>query len=125
MSSLTVVRSTTPQQSAAVAPSRRRLRVTARGRRTLLLVAVLLLLGAFAVGRAGSSQATAEPAAAPSLTAVTVQEGDTLWAVARRVAPDRDPRDLIAQIRRLNDLPSSSLQVGRQLVLPAVVQSAA
>jgi hypothetical protein len=112
------------QEPHAAGP-RRRLRVTARGRRTVLLVVVLLLLGAFAVGRAASSQATAAPAAAPALSEVTVQEGDTLWEVARRVAPDRDPRELIAQIRRLNDLPSSSLQVGRQLVLPAVVQAAA
>jgi hypothetical protein len=125
MSSLTVVRSTAAQPSHAARQRRRGLRVTARGRRTVLLAVVLLLLGAFAVGRAANSQATGEPAAGPALTEVTVQQGDTLWQVARRVAPDRDPRELIAQIRRLNDMPTSDLQVGRQLVLPAVVQAAA
>ena len=120
MSSLTAVRGTT-QPHVQTAPRARELRLTVRGRRLVLLALVLLLLGAFAVGRAASSQATAEQASTPVLTQVTVQPGDTLWAVARRVAPERDPRELVAQIRRLNDLPTASLQVGRQLVLPAVV----
>lgn len=119
MSSLTATR--TASRPHAQAQPRRRIRITARGRVLLLLALVLLMLAAFAVGRSASSQATVDsPAAAPALTAVTVQPGDTLWSVARGLAPGHDPRDLVAQIRRLNDLPSSSLEAGQQLLLPAV-----
>ena len=114
--------STTPTTAAAVlrVPASR-VRMTARGRRLVLLLVALLVLTAFAVGRAGSSSAGVQPEAAPQLTQVTVQQGDTLWAVARRVAPGHDPRELVAQIRRLNHLETASLVPGQQLVLPAVV----
>ena len=98
---------------------RRHVRLTGRGRSLVLLALLLLILAAFAVGRSASSQATAVLEQGPTLTAVTVQPGDTLWSVAHQVAPGRDPRDLVAQIRRLNDLPNASLQVGQQLLLPA------
>lgn len=111
------LRSTVP-----AAPRSRPLRLTARGRRLVLLVVVLLLLGAFAVIRSAASQATEQASpAAPVLAQVTVQRGETLWAVAQRVAPQRDPRDLVAQLQRLNHLSSPSLRVGQQLLLPAVV----
>ncbi len=47
-----------------------------------------------------------------------MQPGDSLWSVAQRIAPQNDPREVIAQIRRLNDLEGSELQVGQQLLLP-------
>lgn len=34
-------------------------------------------------------------------TTYTVRQGDTLWQIAERVAPDRDPRDVVDAIRRL------------------------
>ncbi|MCA1712213.1 MAG: LysM peptidoglycan-binding domain-containing protein [Actinobacteria bacterium] len=94
-----------------------RLRVTRRGRVVLLVLASLLLFVAVSAGRTGSQAATATETG-PSLQQVTVQSGDTLWAVAQRVAPDNDPRDVVAQIQRLNHLHSSGLRVGQQLLLP-------
>src|SRR3954447_8837593 len=35
---------------------------------------------------------------------VTVRPGDTLWAIAERVAPGADPRETVAQIESLNHL---------------------
>ena len=49
---------------------------------------------------------------------VTVEAGDSLWTLAQRVAPEHDPRDVVAQIRDLNDLPGAGLVPGQQLVLP-------
>ena len=98
------------------------LRLTTRGYALVLLILVLLLLGAFAIGRSASSQATGPATSGPpALTQLTVQPGDTLWSIARRVAPQRDPRDVVSQIRRLNHLPSASVQAGRQLLLPVAV----
>ena len=94
--------------------------LTRRGRTLLVLALVALLFGAFSLGRA-NTQAAATTDAAPvaAVEQITVQPGESLWAVARRVAPENDPREVMAQIRRLNDLESSALQVGQQLLLPA------
>ena len=95
------------------------LRVTRRGRALLLLTLVAVLLAAFSLGRARSEAA---PVGGPNDSAVvqqtTVQAGESLWTVARRIAPANDPREVIAQLRRLNDLSSSDLRVGQQLLLP-------
>jgi len=96
-----------------------RLRVTRRGRLLLTAVVALLLLVVLSIGRAGSQAATVTEAG-PGLQQATVQAGDTLWSVAQRIAPDNDPREVVAQIRRINDLSTSGLQVGQQLLLPTL-----
>ncbi len=97
------------------------LRVTARGRRLVLLVLVLVLAGAVVLWHAGASQAVPQTEPDPALTQLTVQSGDTLWSVAHRIAPQRDARDVVDQLRRLNGLRTAQLRVGQQLLLPAVV----
>lgn len=101
----------------SVRAGRRRARLTRRGRLVLVLAAVALLLAAISVGRTGSQAATATETG-PVLQQTTVQPGETLWAVAQRIAPRNDPREVVAQIRRINHLPSSSLRSGQQLLLP-------
>ena len=96
-----------------------RLRVTRRGRLLLTAVVALLLLVALSIGRAGSQAATVT-GTGPGLQQTIVQPGDTLWSVAQRIAPDNDPREVVAQIRRINDLSTSGLQVGQQLLLPTL-----
>jgi LysM repeat protein len=91
-------------------------RLTRRGRVLLLTALVAVLFGAFSLGRSVSQ--AAPPSAQPAAHVVTVEQGDSLWTLARRVAPDHDPRDVVAQIRDLNDLSSSGLVPGQQLVLP-------
>ena len=91
-------------------------RLTRRGRVLLLTALVAVLFGAFSLGRSVSEAAA--PTAQPAEHVVTVEQGDSLWTLARRVAPDHDPRDVVAQIRELNDLSSSGLVPGQQLVLP-------
>ena len=104
-------------RSAARRPAAGRLRVTRRGRLVLVLLTVALLFVGISVGRAGSQAATVRETG-PALEQVTVQPGETLWAVAQRIAPDNDPRAVVAQIRRINNLHSSTLRAGQQLLLP-------
>jgi len=50
---------------------------------------------------------------------VTVQAGDSLWAIAELVAPDADPREFIADVVALNRLPSADVLPGERLAIPA------
>jgi len=91
-------------------------RLTRRGRVLLLTALVAVLFGAFSLGRSVSEAAA--PSGQPEQRLVTVEHGDSLWTLARRVAPDNDPREVVAVIRDINDLPGSALTPGQQLVLP-------
>ncbi len=92
-------------------------RLTRRGRAALLLLLVALLSASFLFGRAASQAATDAPVR-PQLAQTTVQPGETLWSVARRVAPQRDAREVVAQLRAINALPTAGLRAGQQLLLP-------
>ena len=95
------------------------LRLTRRGRVVIVTAFALLICAAFLMGRSGADAST-DKAGAPSYTQTTVQPGETLWSVAKRVAPQHDPRALVDEIRSLNHLHSASLTVGQQLLVPRV-----
>lgn len=95
-----------------------RSRLTPRGRVLVLLALVLAVLGAFSLGRVASSAATSA-VVQPALRQTVVHQGDTLWAVARRIAPSSDPRRVVQQLQDLNGLRGGSLRAGQQLLLPA------
>ena len=106
---------TSARRTAATAPATH---LTRRGRVLAVLVFAAVLLGAFSLGRTASEAAPTTSASAVQVEHTTVQPGDSLWSVARRVAPENDPREVVEQIRRLNDLSSADIQVGQQLLLP-------
>jgi hypothetical protein len=93
-------------------------RLTRRGKlvaQLLLIVAALLT----AVGIAAGTRAAADaPPPAGQPPSVVVEPGDTLWNIAERHAPDVDRRAVIAEIRRLNHLDGSGVEVGQMLILP-------
>ncbi|WP_375487576.1 LysM peptidoglycan-binding domain-containing protein [uncultured Jatrophihabitans sp.] len=91
------------------------LRLTRRG--VLVLALLTSALAAVLVWAAAASapDASASGAVAAGPATVTVRAGDTLWAVANRVAPQRDPRAEVAQLRRLNHLADPDLVPGQVL----------
>ena len=99
-----------------------RLRLTVRGRRVLLaLAAVPVAAGlALSVLAGGTALASGEQAAPVSFESVTVLPGDTLWSIAAEIAPDVDPRVVIDDIQRLNNLSSGMIQVGSEIAVPVV-----
>ena len=111
---------TSARVSPTVTAARHRVRLTRRGRVALLAVLVGLLLAALTVGRSTTSRAATEGTAGSSYTATTVHQGETLWAVAQRVHPGHDPRALVQRLREINHLQTASVQVGQQLLLPAL-----
>ena len=52
-------------------------------------------------------------------TVVVVQPDDTLWSIASRHLPDRDPYLAVDEIRRLNDLPDHVIHPGQELLVPS------
>ncbi|MCL2516462.1 MAG: LysM peptidoglycan-binding domain-containing protein [Nocardiaceae bacterium] len=103
--------------------ARSRLRLTRRGRLVLSSVAAAPLVAlALWFGVNSGIAGAAEHSAAASSTVlhhVTVQQGESLWQIAETIAPNDDPRDVIAAIVDLNNLPSSSLTPGQSLAVPA------
>jgi LysM repeat protein len=95
-------------------------RLTRRGRVVLLLAMITLALVAFILGRVGSSSAATDAPRPTAYASATVHSGETLWSVAKRVAPGHDPRDVIAQIQQLNHLQGGAVRAGQQLLLPHV-----
>ena len=92
------------------------LRLTPRGRLFLLLVLATLLLVAFSLGRTSADAGNTRPAT--PLPTTIVQPGETLWAIARRVAPTADPRATIERLTAINDLGSRPIVAGQRLGLP-------
>ena len=99
------------------------LRITRRGRIVLATLASLPLVAALvALAVFGANSAVANGAesatASQSFDYVTVQAGETLWGIAEEIAPTADPRDVIADIVNLNQLPSAQVQPGQRLAVP-------
>jgi Tfp pilus assembly protein FimV len=94
-----------------------RLRLTRRGVHVVAAAVAVLAIGLVLLARAsvpaGSAAGASAPARMPDV--VTVRAGDTLWSIASRLAPQRDPRAEIAELQRLNRLGSAALVPGQVL----------
>jgi Tfp pilus assembly protein FimV len=112
--------------AAVPAASSTRLRLTARGRRALALLASMpiVVAVAFAVLSGGSAAASRDAAPAPAFEEVTVMTGETLWSIAQDVAPGADPRDVVDEIVRLNALDGVTVSAGQRLSIPAEYSAA-
>ena len=91
------------------------LRLTRRG--VVVLGAAVAALAAALLWLAARS-APAGVSAPPATHVVTVQSGDTLWSIASRVAPQRDPRAEVDALQRANHLSAAALSPGQTLRVP-------
>jgi len=95
---------------------RPQLRLTRRGRVVVLAFFVAMASLASAVLFTTASRAD-NPPTGPAPT-VVVQPHDTLWSIATRSSPGRDPYVAIAEIQQLNGLRGYVVQPGETLILP-------
>lgn len=97
-----------------------RLRLTRRGRLvfTSLAAGPLVALALAAALNGGVAAATSDLSGG-TFEYVTVQGGQSLWALAQTVAPSADPRDVISRIVHLNQLENSVLQPGDRIAIPS------
>ena len=108
-----------PAPQAPVAPAA--FRITRRGRLVLVALVVALAFAVISLGQAALSpqaQAGSETSSDASRTWV-VQPNETLWSIAEQVDPDADPRETVARIVSMNDLPDSAVLVGQEIHVPA------
>jgi LysM repeat protein len=84
----------------------------------MLLAAFLMSLSGFLTSPAKAADTVSQLSVTPTLT-VTVQQGQSLWAIAGTVAPERDPRDVVADIVQLNNLDGGAVNPGQQLFVPS------
>ena len=105
----TIVSLQQPSAESVAAP----LRLTRRGVIALASVVAALALGLVWTAWLSAPNAAADRAPLPAT--VTVHDGDTLWSIATRVAPDRDPRAEVADLARRNHLVGVELMPGQVL----------
>ncbi len=91
------------------------LRLTRRGVHVLAAALAVLALGLVLIARASAPAAGSGSASRPMPDTVTVHAGDTLWSIASRLAPQRDPRAEVADLQRLNGLGTAGLVPGEVL----------
>lgn len=115
-------RASHPVRTARPSPARPRptgpLRLTRRGRAA---VVGTVLAGSLAAGLSLSqrpSQAAGEAGSVPRYAYVVVQPGQTMWEIARGIAPGTDPRVTIDRIRDLNALDGVDIRAGQRIALP-------
>ena len=72
----------------------------------VLALCVALVWGA-AASVAGAGSGVGVSSGGPAV--VTVRAGDTLWSIAARVSPDRDPRSEVVLLQRINHVSGAEL----------------
>jgi hypothetical protein len=92
------------------------LRLTRRGRAVVL--AFFIVMASIASGILLATASRADDPQRGALPTVVVEPHDTLWSIAARTAPERDPYAAIAEIRRINNLQGYVVHPGQTLTVP-------
>ena len=110
-----------PVQRRAVRPARpvpapaAALRLTRRGRVTVLALAIVALFLTFSVGRVLSSAASGP--AKPATHTIVVAPGDTAWSIAKAAMPGVDGRQAVDRLLAMNHS-DGTIRSGQTLVVP-------
>jgi Tfp pilus assembly protein FimV len=105
-----------PAAAEAVTGEIGRMRLTRRGLALVRTLATVLVVATFLLIAPGLARGDGPDRPAPRVTYV-VEPGDTLWSIARRVAPGQDPRPVVDGLIAANDL-RGGLQAGQELSIP-------
>lgn len=92
-------------------------RLTRRGR-IVVLLAFLATAFAVMIAFGGWATATLDSGTPDQVRIVEVQPGDTLYGLAGSLAEPGEVREMVHQIKQLNSLAGSDLQVGQKIAVP-------
>ena len=96
-----------------------KLRLTQRGRGVLtFLAATPLVIAAFLFALNGGQATASLEGSEVAFEYVTVEPGQSLWQLAEQVAPQSDPREVIARFVQLNQLEGTDVSAGQELAIP-------
>jgi len=93
-------------------------RTRVRRRWLTLTVSVALVAAAWA-GPAVRALGSPERPTRIARSSYVVREGDTLWTIARRLAPGSDPRPIVDILATTNGIDAGELVPGQTLVVSA------
>ncbi len=93
-------------------------RTYVRRRLTVFATATVLVM-ALGGPMARALGVVSDPLVPVSSSSYVVRHGDTLWSIASRIAPDRDPREVIAELERRNEAATGGLVPGQVLSIPS------
>lgn len=97
------------------------LHLTRRGRLVFIGLPIMLTAAAALTLLAFFTAPAMASSGAPEVTRtvqVSVAAGESLWELAEEFAPERDPREVVADIMELNNLSNASIRAGIQLYIP-------
>lgn len=96
------------------------LRLTKRGRAVFGALATVLVAATFGVvaGFAAPGAVANISESVQEFPYVLPQAGDSLWSLASELDPAADPREVVAEIVRLNQLQNSDLRAGEAIAVP-------
>jgi Tfp pilus assembly protein FimV len=89
-----------------------------RRRLTLTLTVSVALVAAAWAGPAVRALGSPEPPTRIARSSYVVREGDTLWTIALRLAPESDPRPIVDVLSAANGLDAGRIVPGQTLVVP-------
>lgn len=85
----------------------------------MLASTTFLLLAVLVSGRITADAGTSLVEQGRATGVVVVQPGESLWQIAKAIAPDADPRETVLTIRSLNGLGDTTVVAGQSIVVPA------
>lgn len=98
---------------------KRRLRMIGQSVSVTALIVILAVSGLMLVDKHLS--AVYAVSTKPLPIEITVNQGDTLWIIAKQYFPETDPRETVWEIRQLNpSLDPGKLQIGQTIWIPGV-----
>ncbi len=93
------------------------LTITRRGRMVISGVVASAIIAVGLLFASPGAQAGAEGGSEAPV--YTVLAGETLWSIAKELAPGQDPRITIDQLMRSNNLRTADIRPGDVLLLPS------
>lgn len=111
-----------PEHQRVLAPARVRHPLASRSSRVARVfaaaVVTLAVVGALGWIEPGWSEPGASPSIPAQTSVIQVGAGETVWDVARRVAPQSDQPAVVERIQQLNGIVGSAITPGQQLQVP-------
>lgn len=98
--------------------NRKKLHMRRRRRRFFSSIFLLIIIG---LTFTSVNSSIARGSESPHYIQVTVQTGDTIWKIAKNNAnKERDIRDLVYEIREINNLSTANLKPGQIVKIPTI-----